>query len=134
MKRLFYILSLLSVVLLVQAATDGIMPYQHRPTQKKEGVSDTIHQDTLPVRQRMQARRSRNSQRRSYTNPMDSIRQAVAERALRDSLLDMDNPTEVIDSLALDSLVADSSLVQRGLSLPADSLASDTVHSTASSI
>ncbi len=127
MKRLFYILSLLSVVLLVQAATDGIMPYQHRPTQKKEGISDTIPQDTLPVRQRMQARRSRNSQRRSYTNPMDSIRQAVAERALRDSLLDMDNPTEVIDSLALDSLVADSSLVQRGLSLPADSLASDTV-------
>ena len=126
MKRLFYILSFLSVVLLVQAAASGIIPDQQRPTEKKEGISDTIPQDTLPVRQRMQARRSRNSQRRNYTNPMDSIRQAIAERALRDSLPDMETLMEPADSLTLDSLMADS-LEERGLILPVDSLPSDTV-------
>ena len=84
MKRLFYILSFLSVVLLVQAATGSFILDQHRPTQIKGGVSDTIPQDTLPVRRRMQARPSRNSQRRNYTNPMDSIRQAIAEDRLGD--------------------------------------------------
>ena len=57
---------------------------------------------------------------------MDSIRQAIAEKALRDSLPDMEMPTELVDTLALDSLFSDSVLAERGLILPADSLASDT--------
>lgn len=83
-----------------------------------KGVSDTIvPQDTVPIRKRAQARRSRNSSRRNYKNPMDSIRQMVAEQALRDSV-------PQVESMGLDSLSSDSLITDLAST---DSLGQDTV-------
>ena len=107
------------LVLLVHAATQTIA-LPALGISGKEGISDTIPQDTVPLRQRVQARRSRGSKRRTYTNPLDSIRQANADKALHDTV---PQPKAPQDSLAGDS----ASLSNRELALGADSLGADTV-------
>ena len=83
MKRITHILAFLFLVILVHATT-GDFFVSGLAQSDKAGISDGIPQDTVPLRQRMRARRSRNSNTRNYKNPMDSIRQAVAAQALLD--------------------------------------------------
>lgn len=130
MKRLLYILTFLLLVLLVHASAGvpiALYPQHGRTTVVPQ---DTAKQDTTPVRRRQQARRARNSQRRNYKNPMDSIRQAVAAQALGDTLQEqlvgpdtLATATLPADSLSLDSVPKKNS----GLDSPVSYAAKDSV-------
>ncbi|MDO4216182.1 MAG: putative LPS assembly protein LptD, partial [Bacteroidales bacterium] len=130
MKRLLYILTFLLLVLLVHASAGvptALYPQHGRTTVVPQ---DTAKQDTTPVRRRQQARRARNSQRRNYKNPMDSIRQAVAAQALGDTLQEqlagpdtLAAATLPADSLSLDSVPKKNS----GLDSPVSYAAKDSV-------
>lgn len=117
MKRLVYIISLLMLFLLMRAAAMDlpVSPW------KGENISlaDTlIRKDSVGIRERVHARRSRNSQRQTYVNPMDSI--------LR---MEADSVRNVIpDSVRSDVNLPDSLVALPGVdSLSVDTMQSDTV-------
>lgn len=137
MKRITHILAFLFLVVLVHATT-GDFFVSGLAQSDKAGISDAIPQDTVPLRQRMKARRSRNSNTRNYKNPMDSIRQAVAAQALQDSIpqneavvpdsSDVNLSLALNDSLAADTLALDTvSKKKDGLEAPVSYEAKDSV-------